>query len=129
MAISAQTYLLASTVMGFAQVIDAVALLRSAGRTPGRRDALATLFSFAEYAWAVVSFLVWKGGHEAVPAWLPASFVSYVVLMMLVGIAIVSAAATKQDRNPEVPAWCAALGGVFGLCFCIAASAVHLRGG
>jgi hypothetical protein len=120
MPLSPNTYLLSSVAVGLAQIADAVILVKFKDR--GRLGYVTTLFSFAEYGWAAVSFFVWKAAEDAFPLWLPASFIAYTAAFFAAGVALVI-----QSRGEEVkiPEHIAIAGGVFGLYFSVAA-ALHV---
>ena len=68
MIFSNATYFAASIAVGLGQVVDAYATLRIRGQWS---DWLTTVFGLFEFAWAGVSFLVWRKADQALPGWLP----------------------------------------------------------
>ena len=117
MPLSPNTYLLSSIAVGLAQVADAVILVKFKNR--GRLRYITTLFSFAEYGWAAVSFFIWKAADASFPLWLPVSFIAYTTAFFAAGIVMVIQSGGKEV---EIPRHLAIAGGVFGLYFSVAAA-------
>jgi len=117
--LTAKTYLLGSIAMGSLQVVDSVVLQKNKGHIPF----LSIVFSISEFAWAFVSYKVWSAADPAVSSWLPASFVAYVI-----GVTLIAAMVIKPKEKLaefEIPEAFVIAGGIFGLYFVFAASAVY----
>jgi len=114
-------YVLLCVAVGAAQVADAYALSKAAGRA----SAVTTAFSFFEYVWAGTSFYVWWRADSGVSKWLPLSFVVYVALMSLAGAVAVARRRGEFALSPAM----VVTGGAFGAFFCVAAIGVALLGG
>jgi len=117
MIFSNATYFAASIAVGLGQVVDAYATLRIRGQWS---DWLTTVFGLFEFAWAGVSFLVWRKADQALPGWLPVSFIAFVLAGAAAGIVLI----VQQRRSDEVlvPSDVTIAGGAFGLFFAIAAA-------
>ena len=120
--LSPSTYLLSSVVVGAAQIADAVILVKFMDR--GRLAYITTVFSFAEYGWAAVSYFVWKAAEDSFPLWLPVSFIAYTAAFFAAGIVV---AIQSRGKEMKVPKHLAIAGGVFGMYFSVAA-ALHVAG-
>ena len=120
MPVAQSTYLLASTAVGLAQVVDAVLLVKY--QDTGRLRGFTTIFSFGEYIWAGVSLLVWRSALEPFPHWLPASFIAYVAAFFAAGLVI---AVQQRGKDMKIPLHLAVAGGCFGAYFALA-SMLHL---
>ena len=119
---SPNAYLLSSIAIGTAQAIDAAILVKF--KNDGRLGSITTIFSFAEYAWAAVSFFAWQAAEGSFPRWLPVSFIAYVAAFFAAGVVV---AIQNRGRNMSIPNDLAIAGGLFGLYFAVAA-ALHLTG-
>jgi hypothetical protein len=111
MPITPAAYLYASTAVGLAQVADAAVLLKYKERV----GALATVFSLAEYGWAIFSYLVWRSAEPPFPIWLPITFIAYVLSFMSAGIFL--AAVHRGDEKKVMPNHLVVAGGLFGAAF------------
>ncbi|HEX7708377.1 MAG TPA: hypothetical protein VF701_18085 [Thermoanaerobaculia bacterium] len=117
MSIASTSYLAGSVIIGLGQVADSAWLLRTGGRA---YSAFVITFSLIEYAWAVVSFLIWRERLPTVPFWLPASFVIYIVAFGVAGFLLVPKSESLEDF--VIPRSLVLAGGIFGLGFCIASA-------
>jgi hypothetical protein len=81
---------------------------------------LTTALGFFEFAWAGVSFLIWREADQAVPAWLPVSFIACVIAAAAAGVVLV----VQQRRSDVVliPSDVTIATGAFGVFFAIAAA-------
>lgn len=111
MPIAPTTYLYASTAVGLAQVADAAVLLKYKERV----GAIATVFSLAEYGWAIFSYSVWRSAEPSFPLWLPITFIAYVLSFMSAGIFL--AAIHRGDEMKVMPRHLVVAGGLFGAAF------------
>jgi hypothetical protein len=106
-------YLIGSVVMGLAQIVDCIAIIR----TKNRISAYAIAFSLVEYVWAGISFFIWRQAEEPFPHWLPVSFIAYVASFMVAGVVL---AASGQQVEKVIPRHLIIAGGVFGAYFAVA---------
>jgi hypothetical protein len=109
-------YLLGSFAIGVAQIVEACALLAYKG-TPNR---WLYIFALCEYAWAGISWLIWRTADGPVPFWIPASFVAYVGALSLVGLWV---GLDNLTGSIVIPRPLVITGGLFGAYFAAASLA------
>lgn len=109
--LASTTYLYGSAVVGILQVADSFALARRQGVPSG----LLLAFALIEYVWAFVSWTMWTGG-ALLPAWLPLSFVGYVMVMVALSCVFVR----RRSEKLRIPMPSVYAGGLFGVYFTIA---------
>lgn len=115
------TYLWVSAAVGLAQVADCALYLMSRGRT----SKTGWIFSTVEWIWGGVSVYVLFSDESMVPAWLPASYVAYLLIWAAYGVATAS-------RHKDISAIAllpkeVVVGGAFGALFAIAACVLALQ--
>ena len=121
MSLDPSTYLLASVLVGVAQVADAVVLVKHKGRL----GVLTTVFSIGEYIWAAVSFFVWRAAEESIPHWLPVSFIAYVAAFFVAGLLL---GAQIRGKEMSIPTHLFVAGGVFGVYFAAVSAVYAIKG-
>jgi hypothetical protein len=111
-----------SAAVGAAQVVDALILWRGRGQV----TSLMVCFCAFEYLWALVSVMELLDHSTRTPAWLPLSFVGWIAVGIVVGVAI-----RRHSQEPvppsAIPLWSVAVGGAFGASFCVASLGLTLR--
>lgn len=121
-------YLLASTIVGLAQIVDAFVLLKYKERKGVVRQVVIA-FSIFEYVWAGFSFSVLSHPKEPIPHWLPLSFVAYVVIFSVIGVVTSVIQAASGHRGVKgIPDYSIVAGGIFGVYFAIASALNFLSG-
>lgn len=117
MIFSNATYLAGSVAVGIGQVADAYATLRLRGRWS---DWSTTAFGLFEFVWAGVSLLVWREADQALPGWLPVSFIASTIAGLAAGLVLV----IQQRGSDEVliPTDVTIATGAFGVFFAVAAA-------
>jgi hypothetical protein len=109
-------YLLGSVAIGLAQIVDACAIIAYRGN-PNRWF---YIFAGCEYAWAGISWWIWRTADGPVPFWIPASFVAYVGAFSLVGLGV---GLDNLTGSFVIPRPLAITGGLFGAYFAAASLA------
>ena len=79
-----------------------------------------TAFGLFEFVWAGVSFFFWREADQALPRWLPISFVAYVIAGAAAGLVLI----VQQRRSDEVlvPSDVTIATGAFGVFYAVAAA-------
>jgi hypothetical protein len=109
-------FLLASMLMGTAQVVDAFFLSKARGAIT--RPAF--YFSCFEYVWAALCLFVAMSLQFGMARWLAALFVVYVPGSIAIAFLSTSYASTKDGRPTHVPMTTVYFGGAFGLTYALA---------